>query len=201
MRHSSNGLFTAVGLAALSWSCDVVDTDVSQRALGSGATITSERFPMTIQSGDPARHLFVSTGVAAEHATEVCLGGLLDEWVDPMDFRAVETPSGGVVLRLEGDVHTLVYASERDWAFTNDFGSFYDAFCEAILTSEPIATGISHAMFSDSFGRQGDHWGLKAAGQLIDRSGAPVSFVHAGACGIPDWDTGTLRCNVQVNLH
>lgn len=194
-------LCLAMGVATLSGSCGLPDTDTSQVALGAGATITREQIQMTAQSGDPDRHLFVSTGVAVEHAQAVCEGGMQPDWVDTMDFWIIETPAGGYVLRAAGDVHTLVYASARDWAFTNDFGEFYDAFCEAVLTSAPIATGISHAVFSENNGRQGDHWGLKAEGHLADDQGNTLQFVHAGECVIQDWATGTLRCAVQVNLH
>lgn len=201
MGYSRRALFTAVGLATLSWSCAPPEAGTSLLGLGEGATITSEAIRMTVQSGDPDRHLFVSTGVAVEHAHAVCDGSMQRDWVDTMDLRAVTTGSDGELLRVEGDVHTLVYASDRDWAFTNDFGEFYDAFCEAVLTSAPIATGTSHAVFTDSYGRQGDHWGLKAQGQLQDGQGNPLQFVHAGECVISDWATDTLRCSVQVNLH
>lgn len=191
-------LSCALGLAP---ACANDDLATEELALAGGVQSTGET-PLLVMSGDPDRNLFVTTGVSAAQAPAICLG-----WPDEIEsvgYHSVALASGAFVERYAGEATTLVWTGRQPWTWTADFGSFFDAFCDAVVETAPIASGRASMMLvANNWGGdlpQGWHWGLKARGWLTGADGAPIHFTHTGECSVTPGADGTFRCNTNVVL-
>ncbi len=164
-------------------------------------------------SGDPDRMLFASFGISLEGVSMWCRGERPPaESMFLFDAQDVISPADeGTILETfqAKRVPTLVWEALEPWDWSTDWDRFWDLFCAAVLSGDPIAQGSTQMSWTDSdmYALYYEHdrvetWGLNARGRIQGTDGGQFFFRHSGRCVWHEApDPATLKCNTTILLH